>query len=463
MNCSRPLGFVVCAISLTAADSKVTFTEHIAPVLYAKCTSCHRPGEAAPFSLIEYNDAAKRAKLLAAVTQSRYMPPWKAEPASYGYRDSRRLTDSELALFQQWARDGAPQGNARKMPHLPKFPSGWQLGKPDLVVEIPEAFQVPAEGADLYRNVAIPLNLTEDKWIRAIEIRPSSRKVVHHVLYFADTSGEARKIAADTNGAMPFTRGTIGLGGWAVGGQPHLLPEGMATPLPKASDLVLQYHFHPTGKAEAEKSVIGFYFAAEAPKRTLTAIQLPPAFGLFAGIDIPPGKGDFTVRDSFVLPVDVDAISVGSHAHYLGKTMKMTATLPTGEVKTLLSIQDWDFAWQDRYFFEDFVGLPQGTRLDSEVTWDNSAANRHNPNPEPLRVQWGEQSADEMGAIGLQVVPRSEADLKTLQTAYRQHFRQEAVKRVMADPNFLNRVRKIFGGQLPPMPGVTDAAPKGSR
>lgn len=438
---------------MPATAGTVTFSETIAPILFNKCTSCHRPGEAAPFALMGYQDAAKRAKLIATVTKSRYMPPWKAEPASFEYRDSRRLTAEEIASIDEWARNGAPEGDPKRTPPLPKFPEGWQLGKPDLIVELPQGFDVPSEGPDQYRNVTIPLNLTEDKWVQGIEIRPSARKVVHHVLYFADTSGEARKIPADTRGAMPFTRGTIGLGGWAVGAQPHLQPEGLAIALPKNSDLVLQFHFHPSGKAETEKSVIGLYFAKKAPERSLVNIQLPPAFGLFSGIDIPPGKADFAVRDSFVLPVDADAVSIGAHAHYIGRTMKMTATLPSGEVKTLLWIKDWDFAWQDRYFFDGFVPLPKGTRLDAEVTWDNSSANGRNPNPEPQRVQWGEQSADEMGAVGLQVVAHVEADSKTLRTAFNQHFRQTAAQRVMQDPGFLQRVRQIFGGQLPTIPG----------
>jgi hypothetical protein len=427
----------------------VTFNQDIAPIVYEKCSRCHRAGETAPFPLMSYEDVAKRGKLIAAVTASRYMPPWKAEPASYSYADSRRLTDEQLALIQAWVKQGMPRG-AGSTPAPPKFPEGWQLGAPGLVVEMPKAFNVSAEAPDIYRNFVIPLNLKQDEWVQAIELRPSSHGVVHHVLYFADTSGDARKMQSenmDEAQGMRFTRGMIPMGGVAVGAQPHLLPNGLALNLPKGSDLVFQYHFHPSGKAESEQSKVGLYFAKKAPLHTLTNIQLPPTFGLFSGVKIPAGQKEFKVTDSYVLPVDVEAISVGAHAHYLGKTMKMTATLPNGEVKTLLDIKDWDFSWQDRYFFEQAVALPKGTRIYGEVTWDNSAENSRNPSNPPILVKWGEESKDEMGAVSMQVYPESEADLKELTTDYRKHVRGIALPRLISDKELREWVRERVGPQ----------------
>lgn len=427
----------LCAISVVAGvtpksasstQSSVTFSEHIAPIIFHNCGSCHRPGEAAPFPLLTYEDVAKRGRLIATVTRSRYMPPWKAEPGSYPFRDERRLTDEQVALIQTWVDQGMPKGDLAKLPPLPDFPAGWQLGQPDLIVELPSAYDVPASGPDLYRNFVIPLNLGEDKWLRAIELRPSARRVVHHVLFFADTTGAARRAdeADPEPGFTGMRRGILSssLGGWAVGQQPHLYPDGISMPLAKGSDLVLQYHFHPTGKAEREKSTVGLYFANKAPERSLAAIQLPVLFGYFAGIDIPAGEKNFQVKDSFVLPVDVDAVGIGAHAHYLGKEMKMTATLPDGSEKTLLWIKDWDFSWQDRYYFQDLVPLPKGTRLSAEIRWDNSADNARNPSNPPVRVKWGEESKDEMGSVTLQVVPRRQSDLASLQRDYRLHVLQ---------------------------------------
>lgn len=415
--------------SAPSAANAVTFSEHIAPIVFQNCATCHRPDGAAPFALASYEDVARRAKQVASVTRDRIMPPWHAEGGSYPFKDERRLTADQIALIQQWVRQGLPKGDLTKLPPVPELPSGWQLGRPDMIVELPVGYGVPADGPDVYRNFVVPLNLTDDKWVRAIELHPSARTVVHHVLFFADTSGAAREAdAADPEPGFPGMGGrrwrNAPLGGWALGTQPHMYPDGVALPLRKGSDLVFQYHFHPSGKPETERSVIGLYFADKAPARTLTGIQLPPLFGVFAGIDIPPGQKDFRVRDSFVLPVDVDAVATGAHAHYLGREMKLTATLPSGEQKTLLWIKRWDFAWQDRYYFKDFVTLPKGTRLDAEVAWDNSADNPDNPSDPPTRVTWGEQSTDEMGAVGLQVLPHVESDLATLQDAYRQHVRQ---------------------------------------
>ena len=237
---------------------------------------------------------------------------------------------------------------------------------------------------------------------------------------------------------------TVPLGGWAVGAQAQFFPEGLALKVPKGSDLVVQYHFHPTGKPESEKSLIGLYFAKKAPARTLNRIQMPPAYSLFSGLEIPAGEKDFVIRDSYTLPVAIDAVGVGAHAHYLGKQLKMTATLPDGEVKTLLAIKDWDFAWQDRYFFRQLVPLPQGTRLDTEIHWDNSAENPRNPSSPPVRVTWGEESKDEMGSISLMVVAQKESDYKTLQWNLTDRRNKLAREKMRTDPALAMKIKKLL-------------------
>lgn len=427
----------------------VTFNKQIAPIVYKSCSSCHRPGEAAPFPLLSYQDVAKRGRLIAAVTESRFMPPWKAEAGSYAYKDDRRLTAAEIALIQDWVKHGMPEGKASDAPAPPKFASGWMLGEPDLIVEMPAAYHVPADGPDIYRNMAVPLGLKEDKWITAIDMKPSARSVVHHVLYFADPSGKAHArpqqgTEPGFNGMRPGGRDAEPLGGWAVGAQPHMWPDGLALPVKQGSDLVIQYHFHPTGKPEAEKSVIGIYFAKKPPARTLVSVQLPPAYSLFSGLDIPAGEKDFTIRDSWTLPAAFDAVSVGAHAHYLAKQLKMTATLPNGEVKTLLWIKDWDFAWQDRYFFAQPVPLPKGTRLDAEVHWDNTAENPRNPSNPPIEVKWGEQSKDEMGSVSLVGVAHDEADVGLLRRDLLAHRREMARQRILTDPEVRAKLKELL-------------------
>jgi hypothetical protein len=415
----------------------ITFNRQIAPILYNNCSSCHRPGEAAPFSLLSYQDAKSKGPLIAAVTASRVMPPWKADPASYPYRDEHRLKDAEIDLLKQWVKAGMPEGDGPK-PAAPKFNSGWQLGEPDLIVEMPAGYKVPADGPDIYRNIALPLGLTEEKWITAIDMKPTARSVVHHVLYFGDPTGKVHEHPQD--GEQPGFSGmragnaTVPLGG----------PEGLALNLAKGSDLVIQYHFHPTGKPETERSVVGLYFAKQAPERRLFSIQMPPLYSLFAGLKIPAGEQDYVVRDSYTLPADIDAVGVGAHAHYLGKKLKMTATLPNGEIKTLLSIGDWDFAWQDRYFFKDFVSLPRGTRLDAEVHWDNSASNPHNPSNPPIPITWGEQSKDEMGSVSLIAVPRVMSDYAALVREQRGRTQNAAMERLKAEPGFLLKLRDLM-------------------
>jgi mono/diheme cytochrome c family protein len=434
------------AQSVPAADT-VTFNREIAPIIYRNCSSCHRPGEAAPFTLLSYKDVTKKGKMIAKVTASHLMPPWKAEVASYPYRDERRLTEGEIALIQAWVKGNMPEGKGPK-PEPPQFTSGWQLGEPDLVVEMPAAYHVPADGPDIYRNIAVPLGLTEDKWITAIDMRPSARAVVHHVLYFADPNGRAHQ--KPSQGTEPGFSGmrvggaTIGLGGWAIGAQPHFFPEGFALHTPKGSDLVVQYHFHPTGKPEAEKSLIGLYFAKKAPERTLARIQMPPHYSLFSGLDIPAGEKDFVIRDSYTLPVAIDEVGVGAHAHYIARQMKMTATLPGGEVKTLLFIKDWDFAWQDRYYFQQLVGLPKGTRLDAEIHWDNSADNSRNPSSPPVRVTWGEESKDEMGSISLIAVAHQESDHAALQADAARYAKELSRARMKADPALAKKVMQML-------------------
>jgi hypothetical protein len=320
-----------------------------------------------------------------------------------------------------------PEGDRAKMPKLPQFPEGWHLGTPDLILKMPAGYELPASGPDIYRNFVIPTHLAEDKWVRAIEFHPSARKVVHHVLFAYDTSGAAeRRDGRDgkpgfggmgTAGAGATPGATGPLGGWAVGATPVFLPPGVALSLPKDSDIILQMHFHLTGKAETEESTIGIYFADTAPERRLYSLQVPALFGFGANIDIPPGEKNYTIQDSMTVPVDVNAFSINAHAHYLAREMQATATLPDGSLQPLLWIQNWDFNWQDRYTYKTPLTLPKGTRIDVTIVYDNSADNDRNPSVPPKRVQWGEQSFDEMGSVILAVQCAHKEDEPVLQRA----------------------------------------------
>ena len=451
MKRTPPTALLACALAFAASPAAnknqpkaklaPTFTEDIAPIVFRNCTSCHRAGEAGPFALVTYQDVRKRAPLIAAVTKSRYMPPWHAEPGHGDFIGERRLTDEQIAAIAEWVKVGMPEGDAAKLPPLPKFPDGWQLGKPDLILKMSESFELPASGPDIYRNFTLPVNLPEDKWVRGVEFRPSARKVVHHALFFLDNTGESRK--HDGEGGKPGYDGGLDgaryaktgrLGGWAVGGTPHFIAQGLALPMVKGSDFVLQEHFQLTGKAEVEQATIGIYFADKKPEKMLTGVQVPALFGAGAGLDIPAGEKNYVIKDSFTLPVDVEALAVGGHAHYICKDMKTVAILPDGSRQSLFWIKDWDFAWQDQYQYKAPVPLPKGTRLEMEITYDNSADNPHNPSHPPKRVQWGEQSFDEMGSMTLQVVAAQQPDYPKLMAAI-QEQRAEAIKKVVRQRN----------------------------
>ncbi len=447
-----PVLLLIATVSIASepVPEPVTFTEHIAPILFEKCANCHRPGEIAPFPLLTYADAKKRAKQLAEITTERTMPPWHADKENPHFQNDRSLDEKQIALLAAWHRAGAPEGDPAKLPASPKFTEGWAMGTPDFEVKMPEAYEVPAEGRDTYRNFVIPLNFDEDKWVSAIELRPSAPSVVHHVLIFLDTDGSAA--ARDARDPRPGYSGFISLGqtyviGWAPGAGPRELPVDLAWRFPKGASLVLQTHISPNGKPAQEATSIGLRFAKAPPPHTYTTIQIPPQFGVLNGIRIPPGEKSYTVRDSFTLPIDCDAFAVAAHAHYLGKRMKMTATLPDGRVENLLKVTDWDFAWQEQYIYRDRIPLPKGTRLDSEVVWDNSADNPRNPAKPPVSVGWGIASADEMGSVTVGVVPRKSADIDILRTALADHIAD-----VMIDATHLKRdLPEGLGKRLEPV------------
>lgn len=430
--------------SLSAqAPKKPTFTEHIAPIVFAKCSSCHRAGEVAPFELLTWKDVKKRGRNLLEAIEARFMPPWHPAPGYGAFLHDPRLTAEQIETFKNWVGTGMPEGPAEQLPPLPKFPEGWQLGEPDLVLKISAPFSVPARGRDIYRNFSVPVGLPDDQWITAVEVRPSARSVLHHTLIFLDENREMQaqegKDGQPGFSGMRLQRGAM-IAGWAVGGMPEHLPEGLAIKLPKGSDLVLQSHFHPSGKKEAEQTTIGLYFRKQAPKRTLVSIQLPPFFGFTAGLDIPAGEKDYRLVDSFELPCAVEAVTIGGHAHMLCRTMKMYAMLPNGDELPLLKIADWDFDWQNRYTFRSLVPIPKGATLHAEIVYDNSKDNPNNPSKPPKRVRWGRQTEDEMGSITLLVVPADEADLQTLQDAVDDKNAAKAIGRAQQaiDEQFAN-------------------------
>jgi hypothetical protein len=401
-----------------------TYCRDIAPLVNANCVTCHRPGEVAPFSLLTYKDARKHGKTIAAVVKSRIMPPWKPLPGYGDFVGARRLTDQQVALIHKWLEAGMPEGNQKDLPPSPTFASGWQLGTPDMVLTMPEPYELPVEGRDIHRNFVLPLELPEGKYIRAVEYRPSNRRVVHHAVLMMDVTGLARK-KDEADPGPGFTQvllpgqmlpGNMGI--WTPGWQPVPFPEGFSIRWPKDADFVLQLHLHLSGKPESEQSKIGIYLTDQPPSKSTVDVLLEDR-----RIDIPPGEKAYRTRDFAFLPVDVDVFGLFPHMHWLGKEVKVRAKMPDGEEQTLLWINDWNFKWQMFYQYAKSFRLPAGTELIMECVHDNSIDNPNNPLPTPQRVRWGEQTLDEMSDVVVEVIPVNKADISKVQAYLEQRHR----------------------------------------
>ena len=409
------LDVVMAQRSASALDHAVTFTKDVAPILYSQCATCHHPGGPAPFSLITYADARRHATQIAAVTSRRVMPPWKPEPEAAHFSGERRLTDDQIRAIGQWVRDGTPEGSATDLPPPPQWTGAWQLGTPDLVVELPE-YMVPPGGADVFRNFVVPISGAASRYVRGLEFQPGNR-AVHHANIRVDPTPSSRQLdAADPepgySGAVLRTADYPDghFLGWSPGQITPLAPPGLAWRLEAGSDLVVQLHLQPTGKVERIHPSIALYFTADAPIRVPTMVRLGRQ-----NLVIPAGAAAHRIVDTYVLPVDVEVHAIQPHAHYRARSVRVSATRPDGVRLPLLRIERWDFNWQDQYRYAAPFWLPAGTALEMEYVFDNSAANPRNPEHPPRRVQWGWRSIDEMADVWIQVMTRSDQDRRVLE------------------------------------------------
>lgn len=407
--------FLCCVAS--HAKGAVTFNKNVAPILYTHCATCHHEGGIGPFPLLTYEDARKHARQLVDVTHSRYMPPWPPEPGYGDFRDNRRLTQAQIETLAAWVRDGVEQGDAADLPPAPVFASEWQLGKPDLIVEMPAPFITSAGGSDIFRNFVIPTNLKDTRYVRGIEMRFNDTRAVHHANMILDRTGAFRKrdgedghpgfpgmdlVSESAPGAFdPDSHFLF----WKPGTVLHLEPPGLNWRLDPGTDFVVNLHLQPTGKPESIRAQIGLYFSPDPPKLHPMLVQLEDD----GAIDIPPGDKAFVVTDHLTIPVDSDVLAIYPHAHYIGKLIEAWAILPNGKRCDLIRIPDWDINWQAVYEYREPVFLPKGTVVHMRITYDNSSANRRNPNSPPKRVRSGDRSEDEMGHVWLQLLPRHEA------------------------------------------------------
>jgi hypothetical protein len=421
-----------CLIEAPPRKSKpgsVTFTRDVAPIVLANCARCHRPGASAPFSLLTYDDVAKRSRQIVHVIRKGLMPPWKAVHGFGRFKDERRLTDGEIRLIETWATTGKPKGDAANLPPRPTFVSGWRLGEPDLIVKMPKPFPIAASGNDVYRHFVIPMGTREDRLVAAMDFRPGNPRVVHHAVVFFDDTGAARRLETQGGGYGYARFGGPGfvpagcLGNWTPGCTPHRLPRGSGQAMPRGSDLVLQMHYQCSGKPETDQSEVGIYFARKNSRQVVGSFHI-----LNGKLHIPAGAARHRHRAAYTLPTGVVLLDAAPHMHLLGKEMKVTATLPNGTVQPLVWIKDWDFNWQGQYTFMKPIFLPRGTRIDVDAVLDNSAGNPLNPSSPPRAVVWGEQTRDEMVVCEFRFTTRTRLEFLVAKRHYQQTMYRELLQ-----------------------------------
>jgi tetratricopeptide (TPR) repeat protein len=390
--------------------AQVTFNRDIAPIIFHSCSTCHRPGEAAPFSLLNYSDVRKHARQIVDVTQSRAMPPWLPEPQKLKFADELRLSDAEINLIKSWVEQGEVEGDPSVLPVQPKFVEGWRLGEPDLILTANKPLTLPPSGTDTYWNFIFPVPIQETRWVKAVEIRPGDKRYVHHANILVDREGSSRQ--HETEPGAGFGGMEIRIESrvfdpdshllfWKPGTVPYVEPEGMALRLDKGTDLILNTHLQASGKPEVIQPSIGLYFTPHPATELPMLLQLEND----AKLDIPARQKDFVVTDDFTLPIDVELLAIYPHAHYLGKDIQASATFPDGTLKTLIHIPQWNLNWQAVYRYAQPVRLPKGTTVSLRYVYDNSEENPLNPNHPPARVRGGNRSSDEMCHLWLQVLP----------------------------------------------------------
>jgi thiol-disulfide isomerase/thioredoxin len=397
-NNTSTFGCVLMAGDPLPAQSKVTYAEHIKPIFDRSCVKCHRPGEVALFSLEEYENSRKWAPMAKIVTQSKRMPPWKAVHGYGEFQNENRLSEREIELIKRWADGGAARGDAKKEPPTPKFPAQeWALGTPDAIVAPEKPYNVSAEGQDDYRHFIIKTNYSETKFVRAMAVKPGNAKVVHHVIAFIDEKGASHRLDAKDGQPGYSTFGGVGFlpdgsfGGWAPGNNPLETPDGVAFELKPGATIVLQVHYHKTGKPETDLTKVGLYFAKGKVEKVMSL-----AWMANLRLRIPAGEKQAVQKQTVPIPADITLYALMPHMHLLGREMRADVEFPDGRTQPLIYVKDWDFNWQLNYALLEPMKIPKGSKIHITATYDNSSDNMHNPNNPPKEVRWGEETTDEM-------------------------------------------------------------------
>jgi len=432
------LGYTnVGAQSGRAPAAAPNFSKDVAPILYRNCTNCHRPGQVAPMSLLTFKDARPWAKSIATRVGAGAMPPWHADPTHGEFLNDRRLSAADRNTVVTWANGGAPEGNPADSPAMPTYSTEWLLGQPDVVFGMQEDYPIPASGTVAYQYFEVPTNLTEDKWIQAMEVRAGDPTILHHVIVYARPPATApgtapTPAAQNAQGQRPaplfqFAEGTTRIpdgqtggrplppdqrkplgpndrpaprmgppiGGFAPGQSTRVYQDGTALKLTAGSTLIFQMHYTTSGKATTDRTRIAVKFASGTPKTEVRVASL-----VNGGLHIPAGAANHRVDAEMTLGQDVTMWSLLPHAHVRGIRWEYEALYPDGRREIVLSVPKYDFNWQTDYVFKQPLKLPRGSKLHATAWYDNSAANKSNPDA-TKDVRWGDQSWEEMMYTGL--------------------------------------------------------------
>lgn len=391
------ISFLLLVVSWRANAQTVNYSEHIAPILYKHCTPCHRPGEIAPFSLTSYDEAKGWGPMLQYVTGSKYMPPWKPDHNYSSFLGENYLSDDQILLVRDWVQGGMIQGDPAKEPPVPVFPTGSQVGVPDLVLSFSRSYK--HIGADDYRIMVLPTGLTQDRDLACLEMRPGNSKIVHHALFSFDTTGQA-KAKDGQDGQIGFPNfGAFGIDGqypgYVPGQKPRYYPDGFGQKMYKNSDLLIQMHYAPTTVEEYDSSTVNIFFAKKPVTRYIyNYIMLPTE--LVDGPFVIPANKVKKFHGEFKVPYDVSLLGISPHMHLLGQDWEVYYVTPQKDTVHLVKIDDWDFNWQGTYHFKKLLKVPKGSTIYANATYDNTVDNPLNPNTPPKLVTWGEKTTDEM-------------------------------------------------------------------
>jgi hypothetical protein len=396
------------AFSTNAQD--ITYSEHIAPIIFEHCTKCHRPGEIAPFPLTNYAEASDYAVMIEYVTNIRYMPPWSPDPEYVHFRDENVLSDEEIDLIAQWVAQGSVQGDPDLEPDPPVFPEGSQIGTPDLILTMEEAYFHAGDNTDQYQIFVLETGLTEDIDIKAIEVRADNNNVCHHAILGVDTTNTAYGLdAADPDygyeefGGFGFDPTIDFWGAWVPGSNPLVYPPTIGTKLFEDSKVLLQMHYGPSSVDEYDQTSINIFFADDPIQRYIYTFPISP-YNLDQLFLIPPGEVT-TFHGTQEVDFDVSLLGIAPHCHLLGKSWEVFAVTPDNDTIPMISVPEWDFNWQGFYTYNNMLHIPAGSVVHCFATYDNTVDNPSNPNNPPQWSYWGEGTTDEMYLCYLTIIP----------------------------------------------------------